>query len=113
MVDKQHSIDISSCLADPQSQLSNALATRNVRDFRIALDMGAEAILPDQHHSNIYEKALATYGCAEFVEECLKRGCSPHHVNKHFDKAAISYASDSRDPHILMSLLKYEGVQVD
>ncbi|KAL9915859.1 transient receptor potential cation channel family member painless isoform 1-T7 [Glossina fuscipes fuscipes] len=113
MVDKQHSIDISSCLADPQIQLSNALATRNVRDFRIALDMGAEAILTDQHHDNIYEKALATYGCAEFVEECLKRGCSPHHVNKHFDKAAISYASDSRDPHILMSLLKYEGVQVD
>uniref|UniRef100_A0A1B0BSL0 Ion transport domain-containing protein n=1 Tax=Glossina palpalis gambiensis TaxID=67801 RepID=A0A1B0BSL0_9MUSC len=113
MVDKQHSIDISSCLADPQIQLSNALATRNVRDFRIALDMGAEAALADQHHGNIYEKALATYGCAEFVEECLKRGCSPHHVNKHFDKAAISYASDSRDPHILMSLLKYEGVQVD
>lgn len=43
--------------------------------------MGAEAILADQHHSNIYEKALATYGCAEFVEECLKRGCSPHHVS--------------------------------
>ncbi|XP_037812201.1 transient receptor potential cation channel protein painless [Lucilia sericata] len=113
MSNKYSTIDISGCLADPQTQLSRALANRDIRDFRVALDMGAEPSIPDDKHICVFEKALQTHGCAEFVEECLKRDCNVNYINQHFNKAAINYAADSRDPKILNALLRYPGVAVD
>ncbi|KAM7345804.1 transient receptor potential cation channel family member painless isoform 1-T2 [Cochliomyia hominivorax] len=113
MSNKYSTIDMTGCLADPQTQLSRALENRDIRDFRVALDMGAEPTVTDDKHICVFEKALQTHGCAEFVEECLKRDCNVNHINQHNNKAAISYATDSRDPKILNALLRYPGVVVD
>ncbi|XP_073844644.1 transient receptor potential cation channel family member painless [Musca autumnalis] len=113
MENKHHAIEIPSCVADPQVQLSDALASKNIKDFRVALDLGAEPLRLDQNHISIFEKALSTPGCAEFVAECLKRGCSPNNRNPHLVKYAINYATDSQDPQILKALLTYSEVNVD
>lgn len=67
-----------------QLQLSNALAKGSIREFRIALDMGADPILQDDKHMSIFEKALKTHGCADYVEECLRRGCNSNYVSDIF-----------------------------
>lgn len=111
--------------------MSAALAKRSIREFQDALEMGAQPNLQDERHTSIYEKALSTAGCAEFVEACLAHGCNVNHVsscrfrrelqligtqlqiNQKHNKAAISYAADSRDPANLAVLLRRPGVQVD
>ncbi|TMW42087.1 hypothetical protein DOY81_012832 [Sarcophaga bullata] len=113
MAYKNTTIDFTGCLADPQTQLSRALADHDIKVFRVALDMGAEATAMDDKHLSVYEKALQTYGCAEFVEECLRRDCNVNQINTHHNKAAINYAADSRDPQIIKAILRYPGVIVD
>lgn len=61
--------------------LGNALANRNLEDFRIALELGADPNLLDKQQRSIYEKALSTYGCADFVAECLKRYSKANYVS--------------------------------
>lgn len=56
------------------------MANHDIKVFRVALDMGAEATALDDKHVSVYEKALQTYGCAEFVEECLRRDCNVNQV---------------------------------
>lgn len=48
--------------------------------------MGAEPTVADDKNVCVFEKALQTYGCAEFVEECIKRDCNVNYVSwlKHF-----------------------------
>ncbi|XP_064547054.1 transient receptor potential cation channel protein painless [Drosophila montana] len=107
-------MDLNGCgFSDPQAQLSAALAKRNIREFQDALEMGAQPNLQDERNMSIYEKALSTAGCAEFVEACLTHGCNVNHINQKHNKAAISYAADSRDPANLAVLLRRPGVQVD
>ncbi|XP_005178197.1 transient receptor potential cation channel protein painless [Musca domestica] len=113
MSNKHHSIEISSCVMDPQTQLSDALANKNIKEFRVAFDLGADPLRLDNNHLSIFDKALSTAGCAEFVEECLQRGCSPNYRNPHLVKYAISFATDSQDPQILRSLLRHPNVMVD
>ncbi|XP_060654321.1 LOW QUALITY PROTEIN: transient receptor potential cation channel protein painless [Drosophila nasuta] len=98
---------------DPQAQLGLALAKRDIREFYAALEMGAQPNLPDEHNTSIYEKALSTAGCAEFIEACLAHGCNVNYINQKHNKAAISYAADSRDSRNLSVLLSRPGVQVD
>ncbi|EDW02406.1 transient receptor potential cation channel protein painless [Drosophila grimshawi] len=107
-------MDFNGCgFSDPQAQLSAALAKRNIREFQEALEMGAQPNLQDERHTSIFEKALSTAGCADFVEACLVHGCNINHINPKHNKAAISYATDSRDPSNLAVLLRRPGVQVD
>ncbi|EDW58890.2 LOW QUALITY PROTEIN: uncharacterized protein Dvir_GJ17169 [Drosophila virilis] len=107
-------MDLNGCgFSDPQAQMSAALAKRSIREFQDALEMGAQPNLQDERHTSIYEKALSTAGCAEFVEACLAYGCNVNHINQKHNKAAISYAADSRDPANLAVLLRRPGVQVD
>ncbi|XP_017470905.1 PREDICTED: transient receptor potential cation channel protein painless [Rhagoletis zephyria] len=107
-------ISITNCgLDDPQSELGAAFANNNIGDFHIALDKGANPARPDDKHMSVYELALKTHGRAAFVEECLRRGCSPNHLNQHWKKSAISFAADSRDPQIISALLRSAGVDVD
>ncbi|XP_053962376.1 transient receptor potential cation channel protein painless [Anastrepha ludens] len=108
------SISITNCgLDDPQSELGAAFANNNISDFRIALDKGANPTTADDKHMSVYELALKTHGRAAFVEECLRRGCSPNHLNQHWKKSALSFAADSRDPEILTVLLCNKGIEVD
>ncbi|XP_037946081.1 transient receptor potential cation channel protein painless-like [Teleopsis dalmanni] len=114
MANKQFTIDINNCgYIDPQLKLGAALSNGDIRDFRIALDMGADPAIQDDKHVSIFEKALKTNGCSEFVEECLRRGCNPNYTNQHLNKAAINFAADSRDPKIISALLRYKDVQTD
>lgn len=66
---------------DDQKQLSEALADNDLEEFQLALDMGADPLNPNDNGVCVYELALSTYGRAEFVEECLQNGCSPHYVS--------------------------------
>ncbi|XP_022224528.2 transient receptor potential cation channel protein painless [Drosophila obscura] len=107
-------MDLNNCgFIDPQGQLSAALAKRDIREFHTALDNGAQANLPDERHTTLYEKALSTPECAQFIEACLSHGCNVNYINQKLNKAAISYAADSRDPSNLAVLLRHGGVQVD
>jgi len=75
-------MDLNGCgFSDPQAQLSMALAKKDIREFRAALDMGAQPNLQDERHTSIYEKSLSTPGCAEFIEACLGHGCNVNHVS--------------------------------
>lgn len=58
-----------------------AFEQRNIEDFRIALDIGANALLLDKYNVCIFEIALRTPGCAAFVAECLSRNCQPNYVS--------------------------------
>nr|NP_611979.1 painless, isoform A [Drosophila melanogaster]Q9W0Y6.1 RecName: Full=Transient receptor potential cation channel protein painless [Drosophila melanogaster]AAF47293.1 painless, isoform A [Drosophila melanogaster]AAP03646.1 painless [Drosophila melanogaster]AAR99141.1 RE03641p [Drosophila melanogaster] len=110
-------MDFNNCgFIDPQAQLAGALAKQDIRQFVAALDSGALADLQDDRHTSIYEKALSTPGCRDFIEACIDHGSQVNYINKKLDKAAISYAADSRDPGNLAALLKYRPgnkVQVD
>ncbi|KAH8371511.1 hypothetical protein KR093_007773 [Drosophila rubida] len=107
-------MDLNGCgFSDPQAQLGLALAKRDIREFHAALEMGAQPTLQDERNTCIYEKALSTAGCAEFIEACLAHGCNVNYINAKHNKAAISYAADSRDPRNLAVLLSRPGVQVD
>ncbi|XP_030378440.1 transient receptor potential cation channel protein painless [Scaptodrosophila lebanonensis] len=107
-------MDLNNCgFIDPQAQLSAALANRDLREFRNALDNGAQPTMLDERNTSIYEKVLATPECAEFVQACLDHGCNVNYINQHINKAAINYAADSRDPDNLSALLRHRGVQVD
>ncbi|BFG04452.1 transient receptor potential cation channel protein painless [Drosophila madeirensis] len=107
-------MDVKNCgFIDPQGQLSAALANRDIREFHTALDNGAQPNLQDERHTTLYEKALSTPGCAQFIEACLAHGCNVNYINQKLNKAALSYAADSRDPSNLAVLLRHGGVQVD
>ncbi|TDG50746.1 hypothetical protein AWZ03_002735 [Drosophila navojoa] len=107
-------MDLTGCgLSDPQTQLAAALANRNIKEFQAALQLGAQPNLEDERHASIYEKALSTPGCAEFIEACLAHGCNANHINLRHNKAAISYVCDSRDPLNLAVLLRRPQVLVD
>ncbi|KAH8283437.1 hypothetical protein KR018_001669 [Drosophila ironensis] len=109
-------MNINSCL-DPQVQLGTALEKRNIKEFRAAVDMGADPGRQDKHHGSIYEKALSTPGCREFIEACIEHGCHVNYVNERLNKAAINFAADSRDPGNVYALLRPrrdgDPVQVD
>ncbi|XP_055920894.1 transient receptor potential cation channel protein painless [Eupeodes corollae] len=106
--------DLNSCgFADSQALLATALEQRNIREFKVALDMGADPKRQDSKYISIFEKALQTKGCAEFVKECLDYGCDPTHFNKRSNKTALSYAADSQDPRILKILLDYKEIELN
>ncbi|XP_075166242.1 transient receptor potential cation channel family member painless [Haematobia irritans] len=113
MANNRDSIQMSACIMDPQTQLANALTNKNIKDFRVALDLGADPIRLDVNHRSIFDKALSTPGCVEFVTECLNRGCSPNTLNRHIGKYPMSFATDSRDPQIVKALLAIRNVIVD
>lgn len=70
-----------------KSELGAAFANNNLKDFRIALDKGANPTRCDDKHFSVFELALKTHGRAAFVEECLNHGCSPNHVSKYQEKS--------------------------
>ncbi|KAH8252678.1 hypothetical protein KR032_001245 [Drosophila birchii] len=100
-------MDLNNCgFVDPQAQLSDALAKRDISRFKAALDSGAQADLQDERHTSIYEKALSTKGCREFIEACIAHGSQVNYINQKLNKAAVNYAADSRDPGNLAALLQ-------
>ncbi|XP_017045007.1 transient receptor potential cation channel protein painless [Drosophila ficusphila] len=110
-------MELNNCgFVDPQAQLGAALAQKDIRQFLAALDNGAQADLQDDRHTSVYEKALSTPGCADFIEACIAHGSQVNHINQKLNKAAVSFAADSRDPGNLAALLKLrpgKKVQVD
>ncbi|KAI8040134.1 hypothetical protein M5D96_007564 [Drosophila gunungcola] len=101
-------MNINNCgFTDPQAQLSAALANKDIAQFQIALHNGAEANRLDERHTSIYEKALSTPGCRDFIEACIHHGSKVTYINKKLNKAAINYATDSRDPGNLEALLEH------
>ncbi|XP_070068737.1 transient receptor potential cation channel protein painless-like [Drosophila takahashii] len=107
---------------DPQAQLEAALANKDIRQFLAALIRGARADLQGGRGMNIYEKALSTPGCQEFIKACITHGCQVNYVssaprcNEKLLKPAISYAADSMDSGNLAALLlerSGDTVQVD
>ncbi|KAH8346313.1 hypothetical protein KR084_001791 [Drosophila pseudotakahashii] len=120
-------MDFNNCgFIDPQAQLAESLAQRDIRQFVAALDSGAQADLQDDRHTSIYEKALSTPGCRDFIRACIDHGSQVNYVsratksgdripanhlvqqiNQKLNKAAVSYAADSRDPGNLEALLTY------
>ncbi|XP_044317099.1 transient receptor potential cation channel protein painless-like isoform X2 [Drosophila rhopaloa] len=98
---------------DLQATLSAALVKKDIRLFVEALDSGAQAALQDDRHTCIYEKALSTPGCWDFIEACIDHGCQVNYINQKLNKAAVNYAADSRDPGNLAALLRdREGAKV-
>ncbi|KAH8400976.1 hypothetical protein KR009_002281 [Drosophila setifemur] len=96
-----------------QPLLSAALEKRDLRQFTEALDKGAQADSVDKgDQGTIYEKALSTAGCGDFIAACIAHGSSANYVNNK-NKAAVSFATDSTDPGNLKVLLNNKGVQVD
>ncbi|XP_016983877.1 transient receptor potential cation channel protein painless isoform X2 [Drosophila rhopaloa] len=103
-------MDLTNCgFIDSQATLSAALAKKDIRLFVEALDSGAQAALQDDRHTCIYEKALSTPGCRDFIEACIDHGCQVNYINQKLNKAAINYAADSRDPGNLAALLRYRA----
>ncbi|XP_016946846.1 transient receptor potential cation channel protein painless [Drosophila biarmipes] len=103
-------------IIDLQAHLSTALAKQDIRQFTDALDRGAQADLQDDRGANIFEKALSTPGCRDFIEACLDHGSQVNYINQKLNKAAVNYAADSRDPGNLAALLRPrpgQKVQVD
>lgn len=106
--------DLNSCgLADSQTLLSLALSQGNLREFKVALDMGADPYRHDSNGISVFEQALQTKGSAVFVKECLDWGCDPSYINTKTNKPAISYASDSRDSSILELLLHFKTIDLN
>lgn len=69
---------------DPQVALSKALENRNLKEFRLALEMDGDPTRMDDKHLSIFERALSTYGCADIVAECLQKGCRVDYVSISF-----------------------------
>lgn len=102
------------CLQDPQSALAKALQNKNLQEFKVALEMDADPTRMDEStHSSTFEKALQTFGCVEFVEECIRRGCKCDYTNRLINKQPINFAADSRDPAIVRAVLDTNAVNVD
>ncbi|XP_055382228.1 transient receptor potential cation channel protein painless [Condylostylus longicornis] len=116
-MDKSHTVDMDAftvCMQDPQVLLSQALEKRNLLDFKIAIDMEADPTKMDsQTNISVFEMALKTYGCSDFVDECIRRGCKCDYINRRTNKAPINYAADSRDPKIMASILSVKNVPVN
>lgn len=53
-----------------KEHLSGDFAINDIHEFRKALNMSGDPTLQDVAHKSIFEKALATDGCIEYVEEC-------------------------------------------
>ncbi|XP_064546872.1 transient receptor potential cation channel protein painless-like [Drosophila montana] len=91
-----------------QLELRDAFEARDLARFRRALKQGAQ---PNVSHDesgqgmSIYEQALSTAGCSKFLTACLLAGCDINYVNPQLKKAAINYASDSKDASNLGALL--------
>ena len=66
---------------DPQVALSKALENRNVKEFRLAIDMDGDPSRMDDKHLSIFERALTSFGCADIVAECLQKGCKVDYVS--------------------------------
>lgn len=117
MVKPKHFIDIEELnrcgFADPQALLGIAVLQNNIREFKVALNMGADPNREDSNYISIFETVLQTKGCGAFVKECLYYGCDASHINKRTNKSAISYATDSRDPQILETLLQSKNVDLN
>ncbi|KAM7344076.1 transient receptor potential cation channel protein painless-like [Cochliomyia hominivorax] len=105
--------EMTNCLIDPQVKLAKALHNRDIREFRVALSIGANPLASDDRNLNTFEKALQSPGCWEFIRECLKNGCDPNYINNFYNKTAINFVIDSRDPLNLRELLSSPGVKVD
>ncbi|XP_055859394.1 transient receptor potential cation channel protein painless [Episyrphus balteatus] len=106
--------DFNSCgFADSQALLGIALGQRNIREFKVALDMGADPKRQDSNYLSVFEKSLQTKGCSPFVKECLDYGCDSSHINTRLKKSAISYAADSHDPLIIKTLLQNKKIDLN
>ncbi|KAH8261625.1 hypothetical protein KR044_012347 [Drosophila immigrans] len=93
-------------------ELSRALQARDLDTFEKVLKLEANANEPDSTGITIYEKALATAGCREFIRLCLQYGCRANYINQK-RKAAVNFASDSRDSGNLKVLLYQEPLEVN
>ncbi|KAL7734856.1 hypothetical protein ACLKA6_011135 [Drosophila palustris] len=89
-------------------QLSQALASRDPIRFEELLKEKADANKPDGNGITIFEKALATAGCGKFIQLCLQYGCKANYFNKKKGKAAINFASDSRDSENIKIILQQQ-----
>ncbi|KAL5286709.1 pain family protein [Megaselia abdita] len=98
---------------DPQVALSKALENRNLKEFRLALEMDGDPTRMDDKHLSIFERALSTFGCADIVAECLQKGCRVDYINRQLNRSPINFAVDSKDPDIIKVLLSYKGVPVN
>lgn len=55
---------------------------QNINKFRAALTIGANPLNKDNMFLTVFEKALETPGCCEYIKECLQHGCDPNYVSK-------------------------------
>ncbi|XP_034482998.1 transient receptor potential cation channel protein painless-like [Drosophila innubila] len=93
-------------------QLSRAFEQRDVKLFEETLRLHGNPNKPDGNGITIYEKVLATADCGKFIQLCIRYGCKSNYINEN-GKAAINFASDSRDSENIRILLEHQGVQVD
>ncbi|XP_034108840.1 transient receptor potential cation channel protein painless-like [Drosophila albomicans] len=97
---------------DLQLELSRALQNRDLNTFKGALNLHANPNQPDGSNITIFEKALATAGCGEYIKLCLQYGCSGNYINTK-NKAALNFASDSRDSGNLKVILDQTTVHLN
>ncbi|XP_062133573.1 transient receptor potential cation channel protein painless-like [Drosophila sulfurigaster albostrigata] len=97
---------------DLQLELSRAFQNRDLNTFEGALKLHANPNQPDDYNITIFEKALATAGCGEYIKLCLQYGCSGNYINTK-NKAALNFASDSRDSENLKVILDQTTVHLN
>uniref|UniRef100_A0A6P4E0R4 Transient receptor potential cation channel protein painless-like n=1 Tax=Drosophila rhopaloa TaxID=1041015 RepID=A0A6P4E0R4_DRORH len=105
-------MDVENCgFIDPQAQLNDALFNQDVRLFVAALHSGADANLQERSslpggYTSIFEMALYTPGCRDFIEACMEHGNKGEPIDVRLTWQAARLAADSQDPENLEALLK-------
>ncbi|XP_068142075.1 transient receptor potential cation channel protein painless-like [Drosophila tropicalis] len=92
-------------MSDLEQALKDALNQNNIERFETALQNGAKAYEYIENGISIYEMCLQRPNSREFIEACLRNGCTADYVNEGLQKAAINYAADSACSANILSLL--------
>ncbi|XP_046867866.1 transient receptor potential cation channel protein painless [Drosophila willistoni] len=92
-------------MSDPEETLKYSLTLNNFQRFETALRNGARAQKYDENGICIYEMCLQRPNSREFIEACLRNGCTADYVNEGLQKAAINYAADSACSANILALL--------
>uniref|UniRef100_A0A6P4E4U5 Transient receptor potential cation channel protein painless-like n=1 Tax=Drosophila rhopaloa TaxID=1041015 RepID=A0A6P4E4U5_DRORH len=97
---------------DSQAQLKDALFNQDIRLFVAALHSGADANLREwsSFHgvfTSIYQMALYTPGCRDFIKACIEHGNKGEPIDVRLTWEAARFAAESRDPENLKAILKH------
>ncbi|XP_063699802.1 transient receptor potential cation channel protein painless [Culicoides brevitarsis] len=107
--------DIQQCFQDPQAQLVEAAAKRNIQQVISALLNGANPDLADKQGNSVFENFCLKPDSRPFIEECIKNAANVSQPNKN-GKFALNFAAESLDTGNLEAVvlaMKSQGVDLN